>query len=393
MTDESRTAADTYGVALELEEIDTKAHALRGRVYIDTPPLVRRGDEITVTFGRGDAHWRMIEGSLKKGQAAPPKGVAAKSLLVLENVYRDESGQIIARWVRTARSALKTLDESTRHDHRDVQRAWVSEPVLTFKNPNTNPQDPDYIEWPVTATCLNARGRDNEERVYDLPWLAARLQEARRVPDIPVSVRLLSFTPKSPLAQADMDRAAALQGVTDLVGRGQQALVLFRESGRTITHRIWSAEDVSYLRNRLPSAGLRVVPAATLFFGTDSANALIDGIAEGKCPLGIRFLFIPPGQAATMAAPRTAGLNERTLLAPVLLTVSDWNGEATDATEKPQGALRQQLYIQTPDLVKLLPNAGRTLGDMIFKVAPVAAQKSAASAAARKMASTPAAGV
>lgn len=368
MTDEQKVPAKTYGVALELHEIDTANHTVRGIVHLDTPPFLKKGEDITVSFSFGDAGWKMVEGNLKKGQAAPVKGVSDKSLVVLENVYRDQEGKIIARWARTARSALKTLQaEDTLHDRRKVMPAWVSEPTLTFKNPNPSPQDPDYIVWPLTATTLKMLDRQSELHSYDKEWLLTRLEEARRLPDIPVTIRLYAFDLKAPTARKDLTRSQAQDAARKSLKQGQQVMLLWRHEGAASMRWIRMG-DYDDLGGHYPHGGLRVVPATPIFFGTDSTTAVLDALAtEGKgCPKGIQFLFVPAG-TKPVHDNEMFRWNASLLVAPALLTVSE------ETNEKDQSGY----YIQTPDLVKYLPLPPRTLGDMVLPAPRVTGTPSA----------------
>lgn len=372
----------TYGVALELAEINSGDQTVRGVVHLDTPPLLKKGEEITVSFSHKEAQWAKIETSLKKGQAAPVKGVAEKSIIVLENAYRDENGKIIARWARTARSALKALQDGTLHDRRKVMPAWVSEPVLAFKNPNPTADDPDYVMWPLTATSLSTLDRTGQVREYNKEWLVSRLEEARRIVDIPVSVYLRSFTLKSPMVTQDTDVNEVRAALTASLEQGDGAVVMYLDASKPRSRWFHPPKEGKSIQEAVESGlaalpknalnGLRFVPVTQIYFGTDSTTAILDAVVKGAgCPKGIQFLFVPRG-ASTDAVQEPPPPGVRTKVAPALLTVSE------EVTESGQ----DRYYIQTSDLVKYLPMPARTIASVAYPALAraAAAQRKAAAA-------------
>ena len=117
--------------------------------------------------------------------------------VMIENVFVEtQDGQKIlsGKWVRTAFSPMKSLDATTAHDRRSLQTGWVTQPVLRVSNPNKDsPNEPDIIIWPVTATTHILKTRSGERTHFGLTWLSERLEEARKMADVTISMSTQTY--------------------------------------------------------------------------------------------------------------------------------------------------------------------------------------------------------
>lgn len=321
---------ETYGIALKLREIDEKAQCLRGTALFSNA-LAQAGEELVITFrgpeGREAQRWKRALENLNKGMAKPLAlpGARLPEIMVENALLADTSldggvKTVSGTWARTAVSAMKALDASTRHDQRSLETGWVTQPVLCFRNPDPAENEPSFIRWPVTVTapgaCVFQTTRKGDRRPFDVAWLAKRLDQARAVADpaepashVMITTNLYAVNHKA--AQRLLSKDEADRAVATLHQNGQSALVVPSVGGEISTKEaqfLYASQKGEGAR-LLPEGDAiqyRVIPIVSLVFGADSAKTLIEGMFsqdKGKQARlnGLRWLF--PSVTKTTAKP------------------------------------------------------------------------------------------
>ncbi len=345
-----------YGLGLKILAIDEKEQIIRGTAMFSNA-VAHAGEEVMVTFrdapgakkGQG---WDQALANLNKGMAKPLAWPGARAPeVMIENVFVEtQDGQKIlsGKWVRTAFSPMKSLDATTAHDRRSLQTGWVTQPVLRFSNPNKDsPNEPDTIIWPVTATSHVLKTRSGERTHFGLTWLSERLEEARKMADVMISISTQMYAINHKAAARLLTAEQAQQAVATLFSKGQAALVIPTDTEGTPigpdgatpsldgARYLWAKEGT---QPELPVGScLRVIPVNTLYFGKNSVQSITEGMfSQDKAKKarlnGYRWLFPEPFRRDTVAH--------------VMLPIEQYTDKAT-------GQLRFAIW--SPDLPKFEP--------------------------------------
>ncbi|MFL9611081.1 hypothetical protein ACKF11_13420 [Methylobacillus sp. Pita2] len=168
----------------------------------------KAGEQIQVIYNPDTAI--KITENLKRGM-----GTSKDSILILENVVNGkEEGVVVARWITTAVSATKAMDEATGHHLREVEAVMLQTPTIFFKNPTPAAGEPEYINFGLTTTqqYLPVKNGNNSRRiVFDRAWLTGKLGDALKREsqgDYPnVSLSALALAPHSSILVTSIDGA------------------------------------------------------------------------------------------------------------------------------------------------------------------------------------------
>lgn len=137
-----------FGLAakvIEVHEIDDDRVSLKVEALIDTD-VVKKGEVVDVKFNDWKGKDIKCTESLKRSFGNTPD-----SIVMLENCRLD-NGVVIANWMKAvAYSAVKNMTGDKRHKIRTLSEGYITQPVISFRNPDLREGEPPYINWPIMA--------------------------------------------------------------------------------------------------------------------------------------------------------------------------------------------------------------------------------------------------
>lgn len=221
-----------------------------------------------------------IADNLKRGF-----GASKESILLLENVVAGKGDDhYVARWITTARSATKALDETTGHHIRSVEAVILATPTVLFPNPTPANNEPEYINFGLTSSeaWIPVKRNGGERRVrFDRDWLREKLSQAlnreatRSANDkfMPVQLSALALAPESSFLAGNIDEA--INEILEITGNPNMvALVRIRDENNEVAaaqiRRVYQQTD-DELKAQLTNGLVRDVPMDAL------AGFLADG--------------------------------------------------------------------------------------------------------------------
>lgn len=253
-----------FGMAakvIEVVEIDDDRVSLKVENLIEAGGI-KKGQVVDVKFN--DWHGKDIKctESLNRGL-----GRAPGSILMLENCRMGEGGVVVANWLKAvAFSAMKDMSGDKRHKQRTLHEGFVTQPVISFGNPEAREGEAAYIVWPIMAEkqrlLVEVKGKWTRKE-YDRAFVKDRLAKAlgdgaAGAPGVRIESSVY-----------EADKAVSIASMSQLseelvkVLEGHNASALLRvvdDDGAVFTRRV----DLPYNKETLSNADPAVIVSALL---------------------------------------------------------------------------------------------------------------------------------
>lgn len=193
------------------------AVTIKAEVYFDSLGKVK-GDLINVTLAPANAD--KIKANLRKGMGSTPD-----SILLVENCTKGQTDDTIqTNWVTTAVSGTKKEVPGSLHGVANVDRAFVSTPIISFKNPSRAKDEPDYVRFALTQSTARLKTAAGY-KTFDRNFLIQKLGLVEKK-----DVRVTAIATNGAYAEVAADVTTAIDLVAKAI-EGSNTLAIVRIKG------------------------------------------------------------------------------------------------------------------------------------------------------------------